>query len=233
MAERPLIPPLLDHECPNFTANSQLGPIPLHDFIDDVWTVIFTCPSPFDPVHSSEITAAAQLKEEFSQRNCKLLAIVLGSTEQNDHWLQDASETSEATVNFPVIADEDGEIHRLFGMIPPEAPAGEAAVFKRPFSSLLIIDDLKMVKSQAIYPATTGHNFFEAIRLLEALQVCRHHKVGTPSNWACGEDVFIDDSVSALQAKDMFDKGFAEILPYFRLTPMPDMPAGLMKEEED
>ena len=225
-----LIPPLLDHECPNFSVASQMGTITLHNHIRDSWAVIFTVPSTFDPVHSSEIGAAAQLKEEFGERNCKLLAIALGSQEQCDHWLQDAAETQEVSVNFPVIPDEDGEIHRMFGMIPPEAPIGEATIFKRPFSSLVIVDEALVVKAQTIYPATLGHNFFEAIRCLEALQTSHHAKVGCPSNWACGEDCFINEDVSSVAAHDLFKKGFAEILPYFRITPMPDLPEGLGKQ---
>ena len=199
-------------------------------------------------------------------------------------------------MNFPVIADEDGEIHRMvrpaqalrylrvtallrsaltatllclrvqFGMIPTHAPPGEAAVYKRPFTSLIIVDDMKTVRLQTLYPATTGRNFFEAIRCLESLQVCRHHQVspccrccplahapaahrpalplatpcypptpllqvGTPANWSAGEDTFIDDAVASADAKDLFEKGFAEILPYFRITPMPDLPDGMRREE--
>lgn len=149
-----------------------------------------------------------------------------------------------------------------FGMIPSQAPPGEAAVFKRPFTSLIIVDDMKTVRLQQLYPATTGRNFFEAIRCLESLQVCRHHQVssrcpprrartlllllpltphalfplcrlqvGTPANWAAGEDTFIDDAVASVDAKDLFEKGFAEILPYFRITPMPDLPDGMRREE--
>lgn len=212
---------------PNFTAESQLGQIALHDYISGSWTCIITHASGFDAVHSTELGKITALKEEFDQRNCKIIAIAVGSQEEHDDWIHDVTETEEADVNFPIIADDTAEISRMFGMVHPDAPEGSALEYVLPFGTVVLIDTNRMVQMQTTYPISTGRNFYEVLRCLDALQLTQHSQVNTPANWEVGEDVFIATKVHTDDADDIFEKGFHEILPWFRITPQPDPPGGM------
>jgi len=209
---------------PNFTAESQLGQISLHDYISGAWACIVTFASGFD----QELGKLTALKEEFDRRNCKLIGISVASLEEIDDWIKDVTETEEADVNFPIVADDTAEISKLLGMVSADALEGEALQYVIPFGTVVLIDPNRMVQFQTTYPISTGRNFYEIVRSLDSSQLSQLSPVCTPANWELGEDVFIATKIHTDDADDIFEKGFHEILPWFRITPQPD---GLSTDE--
>lgn len=206
----------LGDEAPDFIQESTQGTISLHQWLGDSWGVLFSHPADFTPVCTTELGLTAKLKEEFAKRNVKAIALSVDPLESHDKWINDINETQLTQVNFPILADADRKVASLYDMIHPNANATLTV------RSLFIIDPAKKIRLIITYPASTGRNFDEILRVIDSLQLTEHHKVATPGNWKPGEDVVI---VPSLQDPEeiarRFPKGFKAVKPYLRLTPDP------------
>jgi len=206
----------LGDEAPDFTQESTQGPISFHQWLGDSWGVLFSHPADFTPVCTTELGLTAKLKDDFAQRNVKAIALSVDAVDSHNRWINDINETQLTQVNFPILADADRSVATLYDMIHPNASATLTV------RSLFIIDPAKKIRLIITYPASTGRNFDEILRVIDSLQLTEHHKVATPGNWKPGEDVVI---VPALQDADeiarRFPKGYKVIKPYLRLTPDP------------
>lgn len=212
-------PILIGDEVPNFSAETQLGKISFHHFIEGAWCMLFTHPGDFTPVCTTEFGMLSKLKGEFDARNCKVLGLSIDTVADHEAWIKDVNETQDTDVDFPVIADETGAVARLFGCIHPNAPGavkGQITV-----RAVFLIDPQRRCQLQMTYASHTGRNFYEILRCLDALQLTAYHQVATPANWKNGEDVLILPSVPDELAADLFPKGFTTIKSYLRITPMP------------
>jgi alkyl hydroperoxide reductase subunit AhpC len=201
---------------PDFSANSTAGPIRLHDYLGDSWGVLFSHPADYTPVCTTELGRTAQLSSEFAKRNVKVLAVSVDSMEKHDGWVKDINETQNTTVDFPIIADESREVASLYDMIHPSA--SETFTVR----SLFVIGPDKKVKLSITYPASTGRNFTEVLRVIDSLQLTAKHSVATPADWKHGEDVIVVPSLSTEDAQARFPKGLKIVKPYLRYTPVPD-----------
>lgn len=206
----------LGDKAPNFDAETSVGKINFYDYLGDSWGILFSHPADYTPVCTTELGAASKYKEEFEKRNVKVLALSVDGVESHKDWIKDINETQHTTVNFPIIADEDRKVSELYDMIHPNA--SETLTVR----SVYIIGPDKTIKLMITYPASTGRNFFELLRVIDSLQLTAYHKVATPADWKPGEDVVISTSISNEQAKGMFPKGFKEVKPYLRMTPQPN-----------
>src|SRR6056297_3486698 len=206
----------LGDTAPDFTADSSIGIINLYDYLGDSWGILFSHPADFTPVCTTELGAAAKYKEEFDKRNVKVLALSVDGVESHKDWNHDINETQHTTVNFPIIADEDKKVANLYDMIHPKA---DDTLTVR---SVYVIAPDKTIKLMITYPASTGRNFKELLRVIDSLQLTAHHKVATPADWQQGEDVVISPSVSNEEAEKLFPKGFKEVKSYLRMTPQPE-----------
>lgn len=207
---------------PNFVGVSQLGKFDFHESIEGKWCMLFSHPADFTPVCLTELSLVAQIKDQFEKRNVKIFGLSIDSVDSHRKFIDDVNELSEGDevqVDYPVIADEDGTISRVLGLIP-ESATGSAAK-KAMARSLLVIDPLKNIQLSLTYPVSTGRNFNEILRTLDALQVAVNYKVATPANWKLGEDVVILPDVTEEEAKSLFPKGFIAIKPYLRVTSQP------------
>lgn len=200
---------------PDFTADSSMGMINLYDYLGDGWGILFSHPADFTPVCTTELGTAAKFKSEFDKRNVKMLALSVDGAASHVEWIKDINEVQDTTVNFPIIADEDKKVSDLYDMIHPKA---DSTLTVR---SVFIIAPDRTVKLMLTYPASTGRNFYELIRVIDSLQLTAHHKVATPANWKNGEKVVVSPAISTEDAKKMFQKGVEEIKPYLRMTPDP------------
>jgi len=207
----------LGDKAPNFDAETSEGKINLYDYLGDSWGILFSHPADYTPVCTTELGTAARYKPEFDKRNVKMIALSVDGVESHKEWIKDINETQNTTVNFPIIADEDRKVSNLYDMIHPKA---DDTLTVR---SVFIIGPDKKIKLLLTYPASTGRNFDELLRVIDSLQLTAYNKVATPANWKHGEDVVISPSVSNEEAKTMFPKGFKEIKPYLRLTPQPEL----------
>ncbi|MFN4763889.1 peroxiredoxin [Gillisia sp. Q332] len=207
----------LGDKAPNFDAETSEGKINFYDYLGDSWGILFSHPADYTPVCTTELGAAAKYKDEFEKRNVKMLALSVDGLESHKDWIKDINETQNTTVNFPIIADEDKKVSDLYDMIHPKA---DDTLTVR---SVFIIAPDKTIKLMITYPASTGRNFAELLRVIDSLQLTAYHKVATPANWKEGEDVVISPSVSNEDAKKLFPKGFKEVKPYLRLTPQPNL----------
>lgn len=205
----------LGDKAPNFDAETSEGKINFYDYLGDSWGILFSHPADYTPVCTTELGAAAKYKEEFDKRNVKVMALSVDGVESHKGWIKDINETQNTTVNFPIIADEDKKIANLYDMIHPNEDNNLTV------RSVYVIDPDKVIKLMITYPASTGRNFDELLRVIDSLQLTAHHQVATPANWRHGEDVVISTSVTNEEAKKKFPKGFKEIKPYLRLTPDP------------
>ncbi|KXZ65170.1 Alkyl hydroperoxide reductase subunit C [Acinetobacter venetianus] len=202
---------------PNFQQESSVGHIDFYSFLDDHWGVLFSHPADFTPVCTTELGFTAKLSEEFNKRGVKAIALSVDDVESHKNWIQDINETQHTTVNFPIIADKDRKVSELYGFIHPNA--SETLTVR----SLVIIDPNKKVRLIITYPASTGRNFNEILRVIDSLQLTDHHKVATPANWQQGEDVVIIPSLKDEdEIKQRFPKGYKAVKPYLRLTPQPE-----------
>ena len=206
----------LGDKAPNFDANTSEGKINFYEFLGDSWGILFSHPADYTPVCTTELGAAAKYKEEFEKRDVKVMALSVDGVESHKGWINDINETQNTTVNFPIIADEDRKIADLYDMIHPNA---DDTLTVR---SVYIIDPNKKIRLMITYPASTGRNFEELLRVIDSLQLTENHKVATPANWKEGEDVVISPSISNEDAKNMFPKGFKEVKSYLRMTPQPN-----------
>lgn len=206
----------LGDTAPDFNAESTIGNLNFYDFLGDSWGILFSHPADYTPVCTTELGFTAKLKSEFEQRNTKAIALSVDGVEDHHNWIKDINETQNTEVEFPIIADKDRKISELFDFIHPNASATATV------RSLLIIDPEKKVRLIITYPASTGRNFNEIIRVLDSLQLVDSHKIATPVNWKNGEDVIIPPSISTEDAQKIFPKGVREIKPYLRYTPQPN-----------
>lgn len=205
----------LGDKAPNFTADSSMGTLNLYDYLGDSWGILFSHPADFTPVCTTELGTAAKFKGEFDKRNVKMLALSVDGAASHAEWIKDINEVQNTTVNFPIIADEDKKVSDLYDMIHPNADNNLTV------RSVFIIAPDKTVKLTLTYPASTGRNFHELLRVVDSLQLTAHHKVATPANWEHGDDVVVSPAISTSDAKEMFSKGVTEIKPYLRMTPDP------------
>ena len=206
----------LGDKAPNFDAETSEGKINFYDYLGDSWGILFSHPADFTPVCTTELGAAAKYKDEFEKRNVKVMALSVDGVKSHKDWIKDINETQHTKVNFPIIADEDRKVSKLYDMIHPKA---DDTLTVR---SVYVIAPDKTIKLMITYPASTGRNFKELLRVIDSLQLTAHHKVATPADWKQGEDVVISTSISNEEAKNMFPKGFKEVKPYLRLTPQPN-----------
>jgi thioredoxin-dependent peroxiredoxin len=206
----------LGDEAPNFTAETTAGTINFHEWLGDSWGVLFSHPKDFTPVCTTELGYTAKLKPEFEKRNVKAIGLSVDPLKSHISWLKDIEETQGTAVNFPVIADENRNIADLYDMIHPNADDTFTV------RSVYIIDPDKKIKLTLTYPASTGRNFDEIIRVIDSLQLTASHGVATPVNWKDGDDCIIVPSISDEEAKERFPAGFKTIKPYLRTTPQPN-----------
>jgi alkyl hydroperoxide reductase subunit AhpC len=206
----------LGDEAPNFTAETTDGTLTFYDYLGDSWGVLFSHPKDFTPVCTTELGRVAALKPEFDKRNVKVVGLSVDSLDSHKSWAGDIAETQGHALNFPLIADPDHKVAELYDMIHPAASEGVTV------RSVFIIGPDKKVKLIITYPASTGRNFDEILRVVDSLQLTAKHSVATPSDWKQGEDVIIVPAVSDEDAKAKFPKGWKAIKPYLRVTPQPD-----------
>ncbi len=201
---------------PDFTAQTSEGEINFHEWLGDSWGVLFSHPADYTPVCTTELGTTAKYKDEFEKRNVKVAALSVDGVESHKGWIVDINETQNTNVNFPIIADEDRRVATLYDMIHPNADN------KLTVRSLFIIAPDKTVKLIITYPASTGRNFDEILRVIDSLQLTAYQKVATPANWQAGEDCVIVPAVSNEEADKLFPKGYKEVKPYLRMTPQPN-----------
>ncbi|MGI9138461.1 MAG: peroxiredoxin [Sediminibacterium sp.] len=201
---------------PDFKAKTSIGEISFHEFLGDSWGILFSHPADFTPVCTTELGRTAALQEEFSKRNVKVLALSVDGIESHKKWISDINETQQVTVGFPIIADEDKSIANAYDMIHPNA--SETFTVR----SLFIIGPDKKVKLFITYPASTGRNFVEVLRVIDSLQLTANYSVATPANWKDGEDVIVVPAIKTEDALVKFPKGLNIIKPYLRYTPQPN-----------
>lgn len=202
---------------PNFKAQTTEGEIDFYEYLGDGWGILFSHPADYTPVCTTELGTTAKYKSEFDKRNVKVMALSVDGLESHFGWIKDINETQNTEVNFPIIADENREISELYDMIHPNASATATV------RSVYVIGPDKTIKLIITYPASTGRNFDELLRVIDSLQLTAYHKVATPANWNRGEEVVITPAVTNEDAEKLFPKGFKELKPYLRMTPQPKL----------
>jgi alkyl hydroperoxide reductase subunit AhpC len=206
----------LGDQAPNFKAQTTEGEIDFYEYLGTGWGVLFSHPADYTPVCTTELGRTALLKEEFAKRNVKVLAVSVDPLDKHFGWRNDINETQNCTVDFPIIADESREVATLYDMIHPAASATATV------RSLFVIGPDKVVKLMITYPASTGRNFHEVLRVIDSLQLTSKHSLATPADWKPGEDAIVVPSVSTEDAMKKFPKGVKVVKPYLRYTPVPD-----------
>src|ERR1700675_1643623 len=202
---------------PDFTQDSSEGPIHFYDWVGDSWVVLFSHPKDFTPVCTTELGYTAKLKSEFAKRNAKVLALSVDPVDSHKGWINDINETQNTKVNFPILADADRKVSTLYDMIHPNASDSFTV------RSVFIIDPKRKVRLMITYPASTGRNFDEILRVLDSLQLTDNYSVATPVNWKQGDDVVIVPSLQDPEIiKQKFPKGYKALKPYLRMTPQPN-----------
>ena len=201
---------------PDFTQESTEGTINFHQWLGDSWGVLFSHPADYTPVCTTELGMVAHLKPDFAKRNTKVIALSVDPLDRHKGWAKDIEETQGEKLNFPLLADGDRKVSELYGMIHPNADSTATV------RSVFVIDPNKKVRLTLTYPAPTGRNFDEILRVIDSLQLTEYEKVATPVNWKDGDDVVILPSITNEQADTMFPKGYKELKPYLRVTPQPN-----------
>ena len=208
----------LGDTAPDFVQESSEGTIRFHEWLGDSWGVLFSHPADFTPVCTTELGLTAKLKDEFAKRNVKVIALSVDPVESHKKWIDDINDTQNTKVNFPIIADGDRKVSTLYDMIHPNASATATV------RSLFVIDPKKVVRLIITYPASTGRNCDEVLRVIDSLQLTEYHSVATPGNWKNGEDVVIVPSLQDPEIiKQKFPKGYKMLRPYLRMTPQPNL----------
>ena len=202
---------------PNFRATTSAGEIDFYEYLGNGWGVLFSHPADYTPVCTTELGKTALLKEEFAKRNVKVLAVSVDPLDKHLGWIKDINETQNCSVDFPIVADEDRTVANLYGMIHPNA--SETFTVR----SLFVIGPDKKIKLTITYPASTGRNFHEVLRVIDSLQLTASHSVATPADWKNGEDVIVVPAVSTEDAIKKFPKGVKVVKPYLRYTPQPNV----------
>ena len=201
---------------PNFQADSSEGKIDFYDHLGDSWGILFSHPADFTPVCTTELGTVAKLKPEFEKRNVKVVGLSVDPLDSHADWIKDINETQNTTVNFPIVADANRAVAEAYDMIMPEQDA------KATVRSVFVVDPAKKLRLMLTYPASTGRNFDEILRVIDSLQLTEYQKVATPVNWQQGDDVVILPTISNEDAQKLFPKGFTEVKPYLRMTPQPN-----------
>jgi len=208
---------LIGSTAPDFTQESTEGTIHFHGWIGDGWAILFSHPKDFTPVCTTELGYAAKKKDEFAKRNCKVLAVSVDDVKSHEGWIGDIEDTQKTTMNFPILGDADRKVSNLYGMIHPEA--NDTLTVR----SVFFIDPKKKIRAMITYPASTGRNFDEILRVLDSLQLTDNYQVATPVNWKDGDDCVIVPSITDPdEIKKKFPKGHTQLRPYLRMTPQPN-----------
>ncbi len=206
----------LGDEAPDFSAETTAGPINFHEWLGDSWGVLFSHPADFTPVCTTELGAVANIEEEFKKRGVKIIALSVNSVDDHEGWIADINETQNAHVDFPLIADPDRKVAELYDMIHPNA------LDNMTVRSVFVIGPDKKVKLTLTYPASTGRNFDEILRVIDSLQLTANYSVATPANWQDGDDCIVVPALSDEEATEKFPQGFTAVKPYLRVTPQPN-----------
>jgi alkyl hydroperoxide reductase subunit AhpC len=207
----------LGNVAPDFDQDSSEGRIKFHEWAGTSWVVFFSHPADYTPVCTTELGMVARIKEKFDKRNAKVLALSVDSAESHRGWIKDIESTQGVTMNYPIVADEDGSVAKKYDMIHPDADA------KVTVRSVFFIDPNKKIRAMITYPPATGRNFDEIVRVLDGLQLTDQYSVATPANWKDGDDVVISPSIKDPEVlKQKFPKGYKELKPYLRVTPQPN-----------
>lgn len=207
----------LGDAAPDFTQESSEGPIRFHEWAGDAWVILFSHPADFTPVCTTELGRTAALGGEFAKRGVKPIAISVDPVDKHQQWIGDINETQNTTVNFPILADADRKVSELYDLIHPNASATATV------RSVFFIDPKKTIRATLTYPASTGRNFDELLRVIDSLQLTDSHKVATPADWKDGDDVVIVPSLQdPAELKERFPKGWNAVRPYLRVTPQPN-----------
>lgn len=207
----------LGDEAPNFQAETTIGLIDFYGFLGNSWGLLLSHPADYTPVCTTELGRTAQLSEEFRKRNVKAIAVSVDGIDDHHEWVKDINEVKETRVDFPLIADKDRLVSTLYDMIHPNS-SGTLTV-----RSVFIISPDKKVRLTLTYPASTGRNFNEILRVIDSLQLTDNYKVSTPADWVPGQDVIISNAIKTVDALSQFPKGLREVKPYLRYTPQPDV----------
>ncbi len=206
----------LGNKAPDFTAETTEGKIKFHDYLGNSWGILFSHPADYTPVCTTELGYVAKIKNEFDKRNVKIMALSVDPLDSHHGWIKDINETQNTTMNFPIVADPDRKVADLYDMIPADA------VDNQTVRSVFVIDPSKTIKLMITYPASTGRNFDEILRVIDSLQLTAGFQVATPANWKDGEDCVIVPAVTNDEIPAKFPKGHREIKPYLRYTPQPN-----------
>jgi thioredoxin-dependent peroxiredoxin len=209
---------------PDFQAETTEGPISFHDWIGDSWAVLFSHPKDFTPVCTTELGYMASIKPEFDRRNVKIVGLSVDPNDRHKEWAKDIEETQGHAPNYPIIADSDFEVSKLYEMLPADAsgdPLERTPVDNQTVRNVVVVGPDKKVKLVLVYPMTTGRNFDEVLRVIDSMQLTAKHKVSTPVNWQQGDDVIISGSVKEDEAKELFPDGWESPKPYIRIVPQP------------
>ncbi|MDB5006484.1 MAG: peroxidase [Mucilaginibacter sp.] len=206
----------LGDKAPNFKAKTSEGEIDFYEYLGDSWGVLFSHPADYTPVCTTELGKTASLKGEFDKRNVKVIALSVDSVESHKGWIKDINETQDVEVNFPIIGDENREIALAYDMIHPNASLTATV------RSLFVIAPDKTIKLIITYPASTGRNFQEILRVIDSLQLTAKYSVATPADWKDGEDVVVVPAIKTEDIPAKFPKGFTQVKPYLRMTPQPN-----------
>ena len=207
----------LGDTAPDFTAETTEGTIEFHQWLGDGWGILFSHPKDYTPVCTTELGRVANLKGEFEKRNVKVIAVSVDPLESHKGWVNDINETQSCTMNYPIIADPDRNVATMYGMIHPNA------LDNLTVRSVFIIGPDKKVKLQLTYPASTGRNFDEILRVIDSLQLTANYQVATPADWKHGDDCVVVPAIKTEDIPTKFPKGFKEVKPYLRMTPQPDL----------
>ena len=207
----------LGDTAPDFTAETTEGTIEFHQWLGDGWGILFSHPKDYTPVCTTELGRVANLKGEFEKRNVKVIAVSVDPLESHKGWINDINETQSCTMNYPIIADPDRNVATMYGMIHPNA------LDNLTVRSVFIIGPDKKVKLQLTYPASTGRNFDEILRVIDSLQLTANYQVATPADWKHGGDCVVVPAIKTEDIPAKFPKGFKEVKPYLRMTPQPDL----------
>ena len=205
----------LGDEAPDFTAQTTEGPVRFHEWLGSDWGVLFSHPRAFTPVCTTELGAVARIREEFDRRGVKVMGLSVDPVGDVERWSHDILETQGQAPNFPIVADSDGSVAALYGMVHPNVD--DTATVR----SVFVVSPDKKIKLTLTYPMSTGRNFAEILRVIDSLQLTAKHKVATPANWKDGEDVIIGSSVTDEEAKELFPQGWTTVKPYLRTLPQP------------
>ncbi len=214
----------LNDTAPDFTAETTQGKISFHEWIGDKWAILFSHPKDFTPVCTTELGYMAKIEPEFTKRNAKLIGLSVDPSDSHMRWLNDIEETQGSKVNYPIIADRDLAVSKLYNMLPAAEPGtsdGRTAATNQTVRSVFVIGPDKKIKLTLTYPMSTGRNFDEILRVLNSMLLTAKHKVSTPVNWKHGDDVIISGSVSDDDAKKMFPEGWRSPKPYIRIVKQP------------